>query len=96
MRIQASTILSFVTGRLYSNTPPTVLFADLCETITGEKSIQTIAMHFIKDKLKDKIIAQLPKELAAICTDWQHSDDWQNKVSLIDETFGKVEIKYCA
>ena len=71
MQIQASTILSFVTGRLYSTTPPTVLFGDMLSVATGEKSIYTRQLPELRAKFASKILAQCPTEFQKICNEWQ-------------------------
>lgn len=88
MKIKASIILSFVTGRLYSTTPPTILFSDLCKSILGEnRGIQTIEMPFIKDRYSSAIIEQLPQQFSDTIKNWKHSEDWPQKVQMIDETW---------
>lgn len=96
MKIPASTILSFITGRLYSNEAPTVLFADLLECATGQTNITTLELPDLKMEYSDKIMAQLPPDFQKTCAEWQHTDDWMQRVELVDHTFGSIEIKYCA
>lgn len=95
MQVPASTILSFVTGRLYSTTPPTVLFGEMLSVATGEKSIFTQQLPDLKEKYAQKILAQCPKEFQKTCTDWTHTADWQKRVELVDEAFGNISISYC-
>lgn len=84
MQVQASTILSFVTGRLYSTTPPTVLFGDMLSVATGKESIYTHDLPRLKENFAPKILAQCPEDFQKICTDWQHTEDWQKRVELVD------------
>ncbi len=95
MQFQASTILSFVTGRLYSTTPPTVLFGDLLSIATGEESIYTHQLPDLREKFAGKILAQCPKDFQKTCTQWQHTADWQSRVEMVDEAFGLISISYC-
>ena len=95
MQIPASTILSFITGRRYSTTPPTVLFGDMLSVATGEKSIFTHQLPALKQRFSAKILAQCPKEFQKICTEWQHTDDWQNRIEMVDDAFGYIPISYC-
>lgn len=95
MQFPASTILSFVTGRLYSTMPPTVLFADLLAEATGEKKHFADELPNLKEKFGPRILAQCPKEFQKICTDWKHTDDWQERIELIDNAFGLITISYC-
>ena len=95
MQIPASTILSFVTGRLYSTTPPTVLFGDMLSVATGEKSIYTHQLPELRAKFASKILAQCPTEFQKICNEWQHTADWQKRVDLVDDAFGTISISYC-
>jgi len=93
MKIQASTILSFVTGRLYSTTAPTVLFAELTKTIAGlDYYPMTHQMPAMKDRYSAAILAQLPNELARTCQTWEHTDNWRERIELIDDAFGEIEI----
>jgi len=95
MQVQASTILSFVSGRLYSTTPPTELFGDMLSEATGEKNIVTHQLPELKSKFADKILAQCPAEFQKICKNWEHTEDWQKRVDLVDENFGTIPIYYC-
>ena len=95
MQVPASTILSFVTGRLYSTTPPTVLFGDMLSVVTGEKDICTHSLPALKEKFSEKILAQCPKGFQKICADWQHTADWKKRVEFVDEVFGNISISYC-
>ncbi len=95
MQIPASTILSFVTGRLYSTTPPTILFSNMLSVATGEKSVFTHQLPSLKEKFAAKILAQCPKDFQKICTDWQHTEDWQKRVELVDDAFGTIPISFC-
>lgn len=93
MKIQSSTIVSFLTGRLYSTTPPTILFADLYQSLLGtNRPIGTHEMRAIKDAYSNTLLRQLPKELQSAITNWQHMADWQTRIDLIDEAFGQIEI----
>lgn len=95
MQFPASTILSFVSGRLYSTTPPTVLFGDLLSVATGEKSIFTHQLPELKEKFAAKILAQCPKDFQKTCADWKHTDDWQKRVDLVDDAYGSISISFC-
>jgi hypothetical protein len=95
MEVPASTILSFVTGRLYSTTPPTILFGEMLSVVTGRKTIHTHQLPFLKKKYSSKILKKCPKEFQKICAEWQHSEDWQKHVKLVDEAFGNISITYC-
>jgi len=95
MQVPASTVLSFVTGRLYSTTPPTVLFGDMLSEATGEEIIFTHQLQSLKEKFGSKILAQCPKEFQKTCTEWKHTDDWQKRVELVDDAFGDIPISFC-
>lgn len=95
MNVPASTVLSFITGRLYSSSAPTVLFGPMLEVATGQTAVYTHQLPRLRDEIGSKILAQCPKEFQKICNDWQHTPDWKQKVELIDESFGGIEIKYC-
>lgn len=96
MKIPASTILSFVTGRLYSLEAPTVLFADLLECATGQTRITTIELPQLKKEYAGKILDQTPPDFQEICNTWQHTEDWPERVVAVDLTFGSIEISFCA
>jgi hypothetical protein len=95
MKIQASVILSFVTGRLYAREAPTVLFTDIVHAASGNPNVNTLQLSEYKKLCSEGIIAQCPAEFQNICNDWQHTDDWAKRVQLIDETFGQIEISRC-
>lgn len=64
MNVKASTLVSFLTGRLYSNTPPTVLFGELCDYLIGIKGgSSTITLSAIRDKHKERLLNSLPIEI---------------------------------
>jgi hypothetical protein len=95
MQVPASTILSFVTGRLYSTTPPTVLFGDMLSVATGQKSIYTHQLPSLRDEFASKILRQCPQGFQKICADWKHSADWRKRVQMVDDEFGDISISYC-
>ena len=96
MKVQASTILSFVTGRLYSETPPTKLFGPMLACVTGRDAIFTHELPAMKDKHSAEILKQTPPEFQAICNNWQHDSKWKERVEMIDEAFGEFEIRCAA
>ena len=96
MKVPASTILSFVTGRLYSTTPPTVLFAPMLSAATGQSEFYTHQLPQIKSEFAFKILAQCPYEFQMACQKWEHTQDWKERVQMIDEAFGEINIEYCA
>ena len=95
MQIPASTILSFFTGRLYSTTPPTVLFADMLLAATGRQHILTHELPKLIEDFAEKILAQCPDDFQKTVRDWQHTPDWESRVVLIDSAFGNINISIC-
>lgn len=93
MQVPASTILSFVTGRLYSDKAPTDLFGDMLSAFTGRKSIYTHELPSLKDKHAEDILAQCPEEFQVVCKRWEHSGDWRTRVNNIDTMFGEINIQ---
>lgn len=91
MLIQASTILSFVSGRLYADQAPTVLFSDITTALIGRQAF-THELPSIADAYRQRVIDQLPEPFAKICQNWQHSDDWRIRVQSLDHTFGQIDI----
>jgi len=92
MKIPASTILSFVTGRLYSDLSPTELFADMMEVVTDGKSTHTAQLPGLRAKFSSSILSQCPPQFQDVCRDWVHTPNWRERVELIDEAFGCIEI----
>lgn len=92
MNIPASTILSFVTGRLYSDKAPTVLFGQMLAAFTGRKSIYTHDLPALKEKHAEDILAQCTSEFQQVCKTWKHSEDWKTRVNNIDTMFGEINI----
>ena len=96
MKVKASTILSFYTGRLYSRTAPTVLFGPMLEYATGRRSVFTHELSDLRQSHGRKILEQCPVEFQTICKSWQHGEDWEERVNLIDTQFGEIEIQKCS
>lgn len=44
------------------------------------------------DKYSSEILAQTPPEFQAICNNWIHDENWKERVEMIDEAFGEIEI----
>lgn len=92
VKVKPSTILSFCSGRLYSATPPTVLFGELCEVISGQKAVFTHELPAMREKYATDILNQCPVDFKALVLSWEHTPDWQERVKLIDEAFAEIEI----
>lgn len=92
MKVPASTILSFVTGRLYSTTPPTVLFGPMLSFLTGRQAVFTHMLPGLKDEYSNKILEQCPEEFQNCCKKWVHTDNWQIMVNSVDIIYGEIEL----
>jgi len=92
MKIKPSIIISFLSGRLYSQSAPTELFADMLEQLIGYAP-QTIELPFIRKTCGEQILNQLPSELKTICATWEHSNDWRERIEKIDALFEGIEFK---
>jgi len=92
MDVKASTILSFYTGRLYSTTPPTMLFGPMLEFVLDREGVQTMFLPSLKEQYRDAILDQCPFSLQDVCRNWQHDETWSTRVSEIDSTFGDIKL----
>ena len=79
-------ILSFMTKRLYSNTPPTVLFGLLGEFLFGYAP-QTIELPRMREDFGDFILQSMPFDMREAVLNWKHTDDWMDKVNEFDRKF---------
>jgi hypothetical protein len=87
-----STILSFLTGMLYSKEGFSQTLKPFCDHIIGEEGSTTITVIAAKDDFSKEVLAQLPIELQTEVTTWVHNNDWPNRVEALNKKYGLVEI----
>ena len=76
-----STVLSFITGRLYCDIG---CLYEISKFLT-QRSVQTIELLGIRDKYKDKVLSQLSEPQQEICKNWKHTADWQEQVGQLNK-----------
>jgi hypothetical protein len=96
MKFQPSVILSLVSSRMYGDEPITELLGDLYSAATGGDIMpQTHELAYFKKRYMEPILSQCPLEFQEICRNWEHTPDWQDRINMINEAFGYIEIGRC-
>lgn len=90
MKIKPSIIISFLTGHLYSDLPPTILFSEMLEQLIGY-SPMIHELPFIRQACKNQINDQLPTQLREVYNTWCHTDDWRKRLEEIDNDFEGIQ-----
>ena len=95
MKVPASTILGFYKTRLYTEGTATNVYGPMLAVATGQPKIYTFDLLSLHSEFAEKILAQCPESFQDVCKNWQHSDDWPEKLLRIDRKFGEMEIGFC-
>lgn len=91
MKFSPSAILGFLTGRHYASEPPTVAYGPIAEVFEG-RPVYTRELPSMLKKHGDNVKAQLPADFKKTVDSWQHTQDFAQRVAMIDEAYGSIEI----
>lgn len=89
MKVPPSEIISFITGRLYSDKPPTMLVGPIAAAMTGYAP-QTMELPSVTMELSPELLKMCPPALQQIIKTWEHSPDWRERLKVIDAEIGEV------
>lgn len=81
-------ILTVTTGRLYSNMEK---LYELLDFLTQE-NLMTHHLPIAAQFVKEQLISQLSPTLQDLCKEWEHTEDWQDKVEQANNLFGLIAL----
>ena len=92
MKIMASTILSFYTGRAYCLNLESE-FVKLLSAVTKIKYLIPTDFGDMSVQFRELLLRQCPIEFQDIAISWEHAPDWEQRIKEIDERFGYINIE---
>lgn len=90
-QILPSTILGFVSKRLYSDKEATQEFGPLIKAFSGESPL-TWDIQEYRNRYWQAVLDQCPPNLQTEIKTWEHSADWREYCAELNEKFGLIEI----
>lgn len=93
MKFKFSTLLIFLTGKwypMYGGRSPTMLLGPLSEFLSGQS--QTMFLPAVKKEYEQHVWNDLSPIVKHAIETWEHSDNWEEKLVVLDAEFGKIEI----
>ena len=90
MKFSIEVIVSFVTGRLYSDKAPTELFAELGKYLIGAYPMSHMLPE-LRSEYRMGVIGLCPKPLQEILEKWEHHEEWKITIRFLQDEFGDIE-----